>query len=93
MDNYFSYPYHFCERELNENQNRLIRQYLLTDMALHKVTDDEITLIQNKFNNKPRKHLVYKTPNKVYDAMCLVAQLSGVGRMTEIRICFICQNG
>ena len=72
-DNYFAHPYHSWERGLNENHNGLIRQYLPKGMALDKVTDEEIILIQNKLNNRPRKLLGYKTPNEVYDAMCLVA--------------------
>lgn len=72
-DNYFAHPYHSWERGLNENHNGLIRQYLPKGMPLDKVTDDEISLIQNKLNNRPRKLLGYKTPNEVYDAMCLVA--------------------
>jgi len=72
-DNYFAHPYHSWERGLNENHNGLIRQYLPKGMELDKVTDEEIILIQNKLNNRPRKLLGYKTPNKVYDAMCLVA--------------------
>ena len=72
-DNYFAHPYHSWERGLNENHNGLIRQYLPKGMPLDKVTDEEITLIQNKLNNRPRKLLGYKKPNEVYDAMCLVA--------------------
>ena len=72
-DNYFAHPYHSWERGLNENHNGLIRQYLPKEMALDKVTDEEVILIQNKLNNRPRKLLDYKTPNEVYDAMCLVA--------------------
>ena len=60
-------------RGLNENHNGLIRQYLPKGMELDKVTDEKIILIQNKLNNRPRKLLGYKTPNEVYDAMCLVA--------------------
>jgi len=84
-DNYFAHPYHSWERGLNENYNGLIRQYLPKGMEFDKVTDEEIILIQNKLNNRPRKLLGYKTPNEVYDAMCLVASLSGVARATEIR--------
>lgn len=73
VDNYFAHPYHSWERGLNENHNGLIRQYLPKGMALDKVTDEDITIIQNKLNNRPRKLLGYKTPNEVYDAMCLVA--------------------
>jgi IS30 family transposase len=72
-DNYFAHPYHSWERGLNENHNGLIRQYLPKGMELDKVTDEEILLIQDKLNNRPRKLLGYKTPNEVYDAMCLVA--------------------
>ena len=72
-DNYFAHPYHSWERGLNENHNGLIRQYLPKGMALDKVTDEEITLIQDKLNNRPRKLLGYKTPNEVYDTMRLAA--------------------
>ena len=61
------------ERGLNENHNGLIRQYLPKGMVLDKVTDEEIRLIQNKLNNRPRKWLGYKTPNEVYDTLCLAA--------------------
>jgi len=71
-DNYFAHPYHSWERGLNENHNGLIRQYLPKGMALDKVTDEDIIMIQNKLNNRPRKLLDYKTPNEVYDAMRLV---------------------
>jgi IS30 family transposase len=73
VDNYFAHPYHSWERGLNENHNGLIRQYLPKGMPLDKVTDEEIIFIQDKLNNRPRKLLGYKTPNEVYDAMCLVA--------------------
>ena len=53
-DNYFAHPYHSWERGLNENHNGLIRQYLPKGMELDKVTDEEIILIQNKLNNRPR---------------------------------------
>lgn len=72
-DNYFAHPYHSWERGLNENHNGLIRQYLPKGLALNKVTAEEVVLIQNKLNNRPRKLLGYKTPNEVYDAMRLVA--------------------
>jgi IS30 family transposase len=72
-DNYLPHPYCSWERGLNENYNGLIRQYLPKGMQLDKVTDEDISLIQKKLNNRPRKLLGYKTPNQVYDAMCLAA--------------------
>ncbi|MFT7287618.1 MAG: IS30 family transposase [Halieaceae bacterium] len=76
-DNYFAHPYHSWERGLNENHNGLIRQYLPKGMALDKVADEDIILIQNRLsnrlNNRPRKLLDCKTPNAVYDTMRLAA--------------------
>jgi IS30 family transposase len=72
-DNYFAHPYHSWERGLNENHNGLIRQYLPKGMPLDKVATEDIAIIQAKLNNRPRKLLGYKTPNEVYDAMCLAA--------------------
>ena len=73
VDNYFAHRYSLWERGLNENHNGLIRQYLPKGMALYTVTPEEIALIQDKLNNRPRKLLGYKTPNEVYDAMRLAA--------------------
>ena len=58
---------------MNENHNGLVRQYLPKEMAVDKLTKEEIRVIQNKLNNRPRKLLDYKTPNEVYDAMRLAA--------------------
>ena len=71
---------------MNENNNGLIRQYFSKKMELDKVTDEEVSLIQNKLNNRPRKLLDYKTPNEVYEAMRLAVSLHGVALMTEIRV-------
>lgn len=60
VDNYFAHPYHFWERGLNQNHNGLIRQYLLKGMPLDKVTDDEITLIQNKLKTGLENYWVIK---------------------------------
>lgn len=73
VETYFAHPYHSWERGLNENHNGLIRQYLPKGMRLDTVTTDEIRLIQNKLNNRPRKLLGYRTPNEVHDAMQLAA--------------------
>lgn len=69
VGSYFAHPYHSWERGLNENHNGLIRQYLPKGLPLDQVTDQEIHVIQDKLNNRPRKTLGYKTPNEVYEAM------------------------
>jgi IS30 family transposase len=42
-------------------------------MELDKVTSEDIAFIQERLNNRNRKQLGYKTPNEVYEAMCLAA--------------------
>lgn len=62
---YFAAPYHSWERGLNEHTNGLIRQYLPKSMDFKDVTDDEIQVIEDRLNNRPRKILGYKTPMEV----------------------------
>jgi transposase, IS30 family len=63
---YFSRPYASCERGSNENTNGLIRQYLPKKRDLATVTQDELDIIMDRLNNRPRKRLQFKTPNQVF---------------------------
>jgi len=65
-DFYFANPYHSWERGLNEHTNGLIRQYLPKKSEFLNVTKEEVTMIQNKLNHRPRKILKYKTPYEVF---------------------------
>ena len=65
-DFYFANPYHSWERGLNEHTNGLIRQYLPKKSEFLKVSKDEINMIQNRLNHRPRKILNYKTPYEVF---------------------------
>ena len=63
---YFANPYHSWERGLNEHTNGLIRQYLPKKSEFLKISKDEINMIQNRLNHRPRKVLNYKTPYEVF---------------------------
>ena len=63
---YFANPYHSWERGLNEHTNGLIRQYLPKKSEFINVSKEEITMIQNRLNHRPRKVLGYKTPYEVF---------------------------
>ena len=63
---YFANPYHSWERGLNEHTNGLIRQYLPKKSEFINVSKDEIIMIQNRLNHRPRKVLGYKTPYEVF---------------------------
>ena len=76
-DFYFANPYHSWERGLNEHMpeqsdkypwgaNGLIRQYLPKKSEFLNVSKDEIIMIQNRLNHRPRKVLNYKTPYEVF---------------------------
>ena len=62
MDYYFAHPYHSWERGANENKNGLIRQYLPKGTSFENLSNNDIALIQNKLNNRPRKTLGFLTP-------------------------------
>ena len=66
VDFYFANPYHSWERGLNEHTNGLIRQYLPKKSVFIGVSKEEIIMIQNKLNHRPRKVLNYKTPYEVF---------------------------
>ena len=64
---YFAHPYHSWERGLNENTNGLIRQYLPKGCSFNKVNENELSLITQRINNRPRKSLSYATPNEIFN--------------------------
>ena len=66
---YFARPYRSCDRGLNENMNGLIRQYFPKRTDFDDVADDEISMVQRKLNNRPRKCLGFRTPAEVFMAM------------------------
>jgi len=62
---YFANPYHSWERGLNEHTNGFIRQYLPKKSEFLNVSKDEIIMIKDRLNHRPRKILNYKTPYEV----------------------------
>ena len=63
---FFAHPYSAWERGANENMNGLVRQYIPKNRDLLSVTDEELLLIMNKLNHRPRKCLDFKTPFEVF---------------------------
>ena len=62
---YFARPFASWERGSNENFNGLLRQYVPKKRSMNTVDEEEITMIQNRLNNRPRKRLGFKTPSEV----------------------------
>jgi IS30 family transposase len=63
---YFADPFASWQRGSNENFNGLLRQYIPKKRPLSTVTQEEIKMIQQQLNNRPRKRLGFKTPNEVF---------------------------
>ena len=53
------------ERGLNENTNRLIRQYFTKGSSFQNITDEDVEAVMDKLNHRPRKTLNYQTPHAV----------------------------
>jgi IS30 family transposase len=68
IQTYFADPYCSWQRGSNENFNGLLRQYIPKKRRMETVTDDELTMIENRLNHRPRKRLGFKTPHEVFHA-------------------------
>jgi IS30 family transposase len=67
IDFYFADPYKSSQRGCNENQNRLIRQFFPKGMDFDEIDNEQVELVQNMLNNRPRKKLGYLTPNEFFE--------------------------
>jgi IS30 family transposase len=63
---FFARPYASWERGSNENFNGLLRQYIPKTRPMEDITDEEIRMIEDRLNNRPRKRLGFKTPSEVF---------------------------
>jgi len=63
---YFARPFASWERGSNENFNGLLRQYVPKKRQMTSITDEEIKIIENRLNNRPRKRLGFRTPAEVF---------------------------
>ena len=65
-ETYFCRPYHSWEKGLNENTNRLIRQYFPKQTDFRNISVREIRRVQDELNHRPRKTLGYETPSVLF---------------------------
>jgi IS30 family transposase len=64
---YFAHPYSSYERGTNENTNGIIRRYLPKGTNFNEIHINQLQIIQEKLNNRPRKIIGYKTPKEMMD--------------------------
>jgi transposase, IS30 family len=63
---YFCRPYASCQRGTNENTNGLVRQYIPKQRHLHTVDQQELQMVMDRLNHRPRKRLGFRTPHQVF---------------------------
>jgi len=68
MPVYFAHPYSSWERGTNENTNGLIRRFFPKGTDFKKVSENQLKIVQEKLNNRPRKVLGYRTPKEVFQS-------------------------
>lgn len=65
LQTYFCDPYSSWQKGGVENLNGLIRQYIPKGTDISKLTEQDIYVIQEKLNNRPRKKLNFLSPNQI----------------------------
>jgi IS30 family transposase len=63
---YFAHPYASWERGTNENTNGLIRQYFPKGSDFSSISDDQISFVKERLNDRPRKCLDFHPPAMVF---------------------------
>lgn len=63
---FFAHPYSSWERGTNENTNGLIRQYFPKGSDFSSITDDQISFVKERLNDRPRKCLDFQSPVMVF---------------------------
>ncbi|NOX47607.1 MAG: IS30 family transposase [Chlorobi bacterium] len=66
MDIYFAHPCSSWERGTNENTNGLIRRYYPKKTDFNTVSQEDLDILQEQLNNRPRKVLGYHTARETY---------------------------
>jgi len=66
---FFAHPYSSWERGTNENTNGLIRQYFPKGSDFSSITDDQISFVKERLNDRPRKCLDFQPPSMVFSPL------------------------
>jgi len=66
---FFAHPYSSWERGTNENTNGLIRQYFPKGSDFSSITEDQISFVKERLNDRPRKCLDFQAPVMVFSQL------------------------
>ncbi len=65
---YFTHPYSSWERAQNERHNGLLREYIPKGASIEQFSDDDVLMMADELNDRPRRILGYKTPTDLFGA-------------------------
>ena len=63
---YFPKPHQPWQRGTNENNNGLLREYYPKGASFYGLTNENLQIVVDEINNRPRKCLGWQTPHEVY---------------------------
>lgn len=64
---YFADPYSSWQRGTNENTNGLIREFFPKKFDFSTINQNDVDIVEDILNNRPRKCLGYKTPIEAFN--------------------------
>lgn len=70
---YFAEPHKPWQRGTNENTNDIIRFFFPKGFDFRTVTDEDIQVVEDIINNRPRKCLGWRTPAEVFEECVALA--------------------
>ena len=62
---YFAEPHKPWQRGTNENTNDIVRFFFPKGFDFRTITDEDVQIVEDLINNRPRKCLDWKTPAEV----------------------------
>ena len=65
MTVYFAHPYSSWERGTNENTNGLVRRFYPKKTDFNLISQEQLSVLQQRLNNRPRKVLGYHTSTEI----------------------------
>jgi IS30 family transposase len=76
VQTYACNPYHSWEKGTVENMNKRIRRFIPKGISVEEITQDYLTLLEDKLNNTPRKVLNYLTPNEFQKKLLMLPEFN-----------------
>ena len=71
---YFAHPCSSWERGLNENFNRLLRQYIPKGTDMRTISDEFVSWVERRLNLRPGKCHGFKQPEAVFRELVQAVQ-------------------